>query len=97
MLHLLYIFAFTLLAVIAIANMIRNLVTIATDSGRHYHSSYGSTGYNNVPHPEFLDTEGKLINEPLLVMRSINVEDARDQLDALYDSSPSYRAEASDD
>jgi hypothetical protein len=29
-----------------------------------------------------------MINEPLLVMRSMTVEDAREQLDALYRSSP---------
>jgi len=40
-----------------------------------------------VPHPE-LDTAGNLIKDPLLVMRSISVEDAREQLDALYDASP---------
>jgi hypothetical protein len=40
------------------------------------------------PHPEFLDDQGNLIEEPLLVMKSMTVEDAREQLDALYRSSP---------
>ncbi|NEO48804.1 MAG: DUF2973 domain-containing protein, partial [Moorea sp. SIO4A3] len=31
---------------------------------------------------------GNPINEPLLVMRSMTVEDARQQLDAIYNSSP---------
>jgi hypothetical protein len=42
-----------------------------------------------VPHPELLDSDGRIINEPLLVMKSMTVEDAREQLDALYKSSPS--------
>jgi hypothetical protein len=41
-----------------------------------------------VPHPELLDDTGKPINEPLLVMRSMTVEDAREKLDAIYKSSP---------
>ena len=39
-------------------------------------------------HPELLDEQGKLVEEPLLVMRSVSVEDARQQLDSLYNSSP---------
>ncbi|NEQ17807.1 MAG: DUF2973 domain-containing protein, partial [Moorea sp. SIO3E2] len=42
----------------------------------------------SVPHPELLDDSGNPINEPLLVMRSMTVEDARQQLDAIYNSSP---------
>jgi hypothetical protein len=30
-----------------------------------------------------------VVDEPFLVMRSITVEDARERLDALYNSSPS--------
>jgi hypothetical protein len=44
-----------------------------------------------IPHPELLDNSGNLIKEPLLVMRSINVDDAREQLDALYEASPAKR------
>jgi hypothetical protein len=39
-------------------------------------------------HPELLDDAGQPINEPLLVIRSVTVEDARQQLDAIYNSSP---------
>jgi hypothetical protein len=39
-------------------------------------------------HPEMLDENGRVINEPLLVMRSMTVEDARERLDAIYRSSP---------
>ena len=93
MLHLIYIFAFTLLAFLAIGNMVRNLLTLGVDSQRHYAPrSYDParpmSSRVRVPHPELLDNNGKLINEPLLVMRSMTVEDAREQLDALYRSSP---------
>jgi hypothetical protein len=93
LLHLLYIIAFTTLAVIAVSNLIRNLVTLGIDSQRFYPPSRGngSSAFNSrqpVPHPEFLDESGNVINEPLLVMRSMTVEDARERLDALYESSP---------
>ncbi|HEY9617112.1 MAG TPA: DUF2973 domain-containing protein [Microcoleaceae cyanobacterium] len=96
MLHLLYILAFTILAVLAMANLIRNLMTLGMESQRSFSSSRqranGASAYSggqpSVPHPEFLDASGNVINEPLLVMRSMTVEDAREQLDALYESSP---------
>lgn len=90
MLHLLYIVAFTTLAFLAIRNLLHSLLTLSTDSQRRYspagradRSQYGST-----MHPELLDEMGNPVNEPLLVMRSMTVEDAREQLDALYESSP---------
>ncbi|MDJ0797333.1 MAG: DUF2973 domain-containing protein [Calothrix sp. MO_167.B12] len=112
MLHLLYILSFTILAFIAVSNLIRNLVSFSLDrersSGGRAHSgfygnpltnqdrrnrTYSSSHRDSVPHPELLDSSGKLIKEPLLVMRSINVEDARQQLDALYDASPAHKLE----
>lgn len=39
-------------------------------------------------HPELFDDHGQPINEPLLVIRSVSVEDAREELDRLYQSSP---------
>jgi hypothetical protein len=94
-LHFLYIVAFTVLAVLAITNMIRNLMTLGMDSQRTYPSNRfaangGATpgGRAAIPHPEFLDANGDIIHEPLLVMRSMTVEDAREQLDALYKASP---------
>ncbi|XGV94840.1 MAG: DUF2973 domain-containing protein [Leptolyngbya sp. BL-A-14] len=92
LLHLLYIIAFTTLAFLAVGNLIRNLMTLGADSQRTQPprgwSQAGSSRLQAVPHPEFLDTSGNVINEPLLVMRSMSVEDAREQLDALYESSP---------
>ena len=96
MLHLLYILVFTILALIAVANLIRNLVMFSFDSEQNYPAksslaaNKGNLSYmtTNKQHPELLDDAGNLIKEPLLVMRSINVEDARQKLDALYEASP---------
>ena len=101
MLHLLYVIAFTVLAVIAVSNMLSNLVKLGTQVRQptgYGQSSYGRKEYGGgqygsaqekrpVPHPELLDGSGDVINEPLLVMRSISIKDARDQLDAIYESS----------
>lgn len=96
MLHLLYMLAFTVIAFIAISNMIRNLITISTESQRRYASpdsalakARGFSSSRSTPsHPELLDDDGHPINEPLLVMRSVSVEDARERLDAIYNASP---------
>lgn len=94
MLHLLYIFAFTILAFIAVANLIRNLIMFSFHQERTYPPMahpYMSSNKQMIPHPELLDNSGNLIKEPLLVMRSINVDDAREQLDALYEASPGHK------
>ncbi len=86
LLHILYILAFTVLACLAVGNLIRNLLTLGLDSTRPV-----SQGYRRpqmTPHPELLDANGRMIDEPLLVMKSMSVEDAREQLDAIYRSSP---------
>ncbi|CDN09792.1 hypothetical protein RintRC_1303 [Richelia intracellularis] len=46
-----------------------------------------------MPHPELLDDSGNLIKEPLLVMRSVNVEDARQHLDSIYNNSSAQKIE----
>jgi hypothetical protein len=96
MLHLLYIVVFAILAVLAAVNLVRNLISLSVDAQRHYaprstpaNMAGGTYQSRLVPHPELLDDTGNIINEPLLVMRSIDIEDARQQLDSLYDSSPS--------
>ncbi len=99
MLHLLYIIAFTIVAVLAITNLVRSLISFSTDSQRSYPNDRRANSASNrrpnrgqiMPqniHPELLDEQGRVINEPLLVMKSVSVDDARQQLDALYDSSP---------
>ncbi|MGE5660388.1 MAG: DUF2973 domain-containing protein [Actinomycetota bacterium] len=93
MLHLLYILAFTILAFLAVGNLIRSLLTLGIESqryqpsrGRHYHPSFPHSP--SASHPELLDASGNFVNEPLLVLRSLTMQDAREQLDALYKSSP---------
>lgn len=106
LLHLLYIVAFTVLAFLAVSNLIRNLMTLGMESQRVYAPRGAVPGRSpasplsrmrSVPHPELLDAAGNMINEPLLVMRSMTVEDAREQLDALYEASPGTVNETRDD
>jgi hypothetical protein len=98
MLHLLYVLAFTIIAFIAVSNLIRSLYNISADSQNYYGSKNNSPNYlrnrrNAVSHPELLDENGRPINEPLLVMKSVTLEDAREQLDKIYESSPSKKIE----
>ncbi|MBD2304592.1 DUF2973 domain-containing protein [Chroococcidiopsis sp. FACHB-1243] len=106
MLHLLYILAFTILALIAVSNLIRNLIMFSFERDRTFASprspvqNRGNLSYisnRSVPHPELLDAAGNPIGEPLLVMRSIDVEDARAQLDALYEASPGCSSESKEE
>ncbi|MBD0267378.1 DUF2973 domain-containing protein [Pseudanabaena sp. FACHB-2040] len=93
--HFLYIVAFAVLAFLAIGNLIRNLILLGSDARRPGQGNAAGGGIRSglsarpVPHPELLDDQGNMIREPLLVMRSISVRDAREQLDALFDSSDS--------
>ena len=62
-------------------------------------AGYSATSKSNVVlywgqnSAEFLDSTGNIIKDPLLVMRSIDVQDARAHLDALYEASPGYSGE----
>ena len=105
MLHILYILAFTVIAFLAISNLIKSLITLSADSqrrpatmGNSSTTNRGKTPFSSgsVPHPELLDSNGKPINEPLLVMRSVNVDEARQQLDSLYNDSPGQTKETDD-
>mgnify|MGYP001495164078 CR=1 FL=1 len=93
-LHLLYVVAFTILAFLAVGNLIRSMITLGSDSQRYYvnRNTNSILQSRQVVHPELLDNSGNVINEPLLVMKSITVEDAREKLDALYEASPSSSA-----
>lgn len=96
MLHLIYILAFTIIAFFAISNLIRSLISISMESQRgpwtsdprKIRSNFNS-GSMRITHPELLDSNGNPINEPLLVIRSVSVEDAREKLDSIYNASPS--------
>jgi hypothetical protein len=98
MLQILYLIAFTILAFLAIGNLIRSLVGFSIDAQRpgglgerDPNRNYYNAG--NVPHPELLDSMGNITDEPLLVVKSIGVEAARARLDALYHNSPSNSEE----
>jgi hypothetical protein len=87
-LHLIYIIAFTVLAFLAISNLIRNLMMLGTDSRRPVRRDRPQPSDLANAHPELLDESGKVVREPYLVMRSVSMDDARERLDALYNSSP---------
>jgi hypothetical protein len=87
-LHLLYILAFTVLAVLAVGNMIRNLMMLGSDTQQRTMPPPDRTTAATPVHPEMLDADGQPLREPLLVMKSMTVEDARSRLDALYEASP---------
>lgn len=90
MFHALYIVAFLALTVIAVSNLVRNMMMLGADTRRQPQRSgnQGATAQNTVSHPEMLDDTGRVTKEPLLVMRSISLQDARQQLEALYDGKP---------
>ncbi|EAW38537.1 MULTISPECIES: DUF2973 domain-containing protein [Lyngbya] len=98
MLHLIYILAFTILAFLAVRNLIHSLIVVGMESQRPpmprntYRDSSGIL--RNADHPELLDDSGNMVREPLLVMRSFSMQDARTQLDSLYQSSPNASEEA---
>jgi hypothetical protein len=85
MFHILYLVAFAILAFLAIGNLIRSLLHFSAESQRPTRTMIA-----HVAHPELLDDSGRLSEEPLLVMKSIGLEDARSRLDALYNDTPSY-------
>ena len=99
MLHLVYILVFTAIALLAVSNLIRSLITLSAETQKFYspNSSSGNRSRRDQQvHPELLDERGRVIEEPLLVMRSVSVDDARSRLDALYDASPSKTVEPED-
>ncbi len=94
MLHLLYVLVFTVLAVVAVSNLIRNMFILGRDMQGQDPSPWSDRPATPpekrpTPHPELLDDAGKIVDEPLMVMRAMPIDDVRSQLDALYDASPS--------
>ncbi len=79
MLQVLYLIAFAILSGLVIYNLIGNLITIGREQTRPQRRRR-----TVVPHPELLDADGNLTDEPLLVIRSTSLDDARSRLDALY-------------
>jgi Protein of unknown function (DUF2973) len=89
MLQIIYLIAFTILAFLAIGNLIRSLIGFSMDASQPRamnNANFQGYGYRTgvVPHPELLDDLGNVTTEPLLIMKSVSVEDARARLDALY-------------
>ncbi|MEL6440796.1 MAG: DUF2973 domain-containing protein [Cyanobacteria bacterium J06621_8] len=98
MLQFIYILLFTIIAILVVSNLIRSLITLSAETQKlhppRYNGSISSRGTaKRQVHPELLDEQGRVIEEPLLVMRSVSVDDARSRLDALYDASPSQKIE----
>jgi Protein of unknown function (DUF2973) len=89
MLQIIYLIAFSILAFLAIGNLVRSLIGFSTDASQpRAMTNPNFQGYSYrtgaVPHPELLDDMGNVTTEPLLIMKSISIEDARARLDALY-------------
>jgi len=98
MLHALYLIAFTSIAFLAVGNLIRSLLTMSANSDRRLSSPKRNRSFPAYSdHPELLDANGNAIEEPLLVMRSISVEDARQRLNQIYEASPGTNKEISDE
>ncbi|MDX2271181.1 MAG: DUF2973 domain-containing protein [Cyanobacteriota bacterium] len=83
MLQLLYIIAFAAIAFLAIRNLLSNLLTLGLSQQKPQRRRP-----QRVPHPELIDDHGNLTEEPLLVLRSTTLEDARTRLNELYYESP---------
>jgi hypothetical protein len=86
MLQILYIVAFTVLALFAVSNLIKSMIALAQTEVKT--TNRMSRRPRPTIHPELIDVNGNVIDEPLLVMRSLNFDDARSRLDAIYNSSP---------
>ena len=89
MVQILYILAFTVLSIFAISNLIRSMISLSQNESRNYQEKRNRRVSPQFSHPELWDNDGRYIDEPLMVIKSINVDDARSRLDALYNSSPS--------
>ena len=96
MLHLLYILAFTCIAFLAMNSIIRSLMNLNVEPNQRAKST--QRPYRTpVPHPELLDAQGQPIEEPLLVIRSVDVDEAREKLDAIFDASPNAQSEGNEE
>jgi hypothetical protein len=80
MFHVIYLLAFVILAFLAIGNLIRSLVQFSIEAQR----PPAAPANRLTIHPELLDDQGRVTEEPLLVIKSFGVEDDRRRLDAIY-------------
>jgi len=84
MLQILYLIAFVAVAFVALRNLVANVILL----GKEERKASPRRARRQVPHPELLDEEGNLTEEPLLVIREANLEEARSRLEDLYSGSP---------
>ena len=87
MLQVIYLSLFALVSFLVIRNLFANLLAMS----RNEMQPPSLRQRKRAVHPELLDEDGNVTDEPLLVIRSANLEDARERLDALY------RGESTDD
>ncbi len=98
MLQILYMLAFVVIAFLAVGNLMRSILTLGAEATRPVSQRSRLSqraAALRASHPELLDDEGQVIEEPLLVMKSMTVEDARERLDAIYRSSPGGESSSS--
>ncbi len=88
MVQILYIVAFAVLSILAITNLIRSMISLSQNDARSVQNKRQRPLDKTKIHPELLDEDGNLTTEPLLVIKSMSVDDARSRLDALYNASP---------
>jgi hypothetical protein len=86
MLQILYIVAFTLLSLVAVSNLIKSMIALSQTEIKATNRAIRRP--KPTIHPELIDENGNITDEPLLVMRSLDFDDARSRLDAIYNSSP---------
>jgi Protein of unknown function (DUF2973) len=78
MLQILYILAFVIIAFLAVGNLIRSILTLGAEATRPVNPRSRLTARAatlRASHPELLDDNGRVIEEPLLVMKS-NAEES---------------------
>ncbi len=83
LLEILYIIAFLVVAFFVIRNLLRDVMTIGAEQRQPKRRQQ-----RRPPHPELMDEDGNVTDEPLLVIRSTNLEEARNRLDELFYESP---------
>jgi hypothetical protein len=84
MLQILYLIAFVAIAFLALRNLVTNVITLGVEERK----APPRRARKRIPHPELLDEDGNLTEEPLLVIRSASLEEARSRLEDLYSGSP---------
>jgi hypothetical protein len=84
MLQILYLIAFVAIAFLALRNLVTNVITLGVEERK----ASPRRARKRILHPELLDEDGNLTEEPLLVIRSASLEEARSRLEDLYSGSP---------